>query len=160
VRDEGKSQKEGRPIFEDKEFIEINAPGDKTSQIFRIATEADKRRFPRHYEAFKSHGNEGVIGTPLREWQLITRSQAEELACSKIGTVEQLAGINDANMQQVGPYLALRQLARDWLAKAKADAPAVEMRAQLEKRDNEIETLKGIMKQMGDQIDLLKRQKH
>jgi hypothetical protein len=81
------------------------------------------------------------------------------LSYLKIRTVEELAAINDGNMNQVGPYLALRQVARDWLENAKSTAPVSELRAKNVAMTEELKTLRDIVKEMGDQIEFLKSSK-
>jgi hypothetical protein len=160
VRNAEKSDKEGRLVCEDREYIQINAPGDKTTEIFREATDADKKRFPLHYAAFKERGSDAVVGTPLKDWAPITKGMVEELSFHKIKTVEQLAGITDGHLPQVGPGVRdLRQRAIDWLANAKQGAPVVELSSKLEESKNEVETLKRIVKEQGEQIELLKKKK-
>ena len=73
------SSKAGRPIYEDVTYLTINVPGLKDMQVDRPAYEADKRRFPLQWQHFENRtkGDAREIGTPLSEWQQLTRSQAE-----------------------------------------------------------------------------------
>src|ERR1700761_2630728 len=55
------SEQEGRPIYKDIPFIEINFPGDRTKKIYRpvkmendLQSPADPVRFPRQWEAFQN----------------------------------------------------------------------------------------------------------
>lgn len=114
-----KSQEAGRPIYEEVPYIQINAPGNKESEIIRPATDLDKRRFPVHFEKFMARQNqdEATEGTILEEWPQITRSQVEELKFLNIRTVEQLASVSDSNAQNVMGINMLRQKAKTWLEK-------------------------------------------
>lgn len=131
VENKAASKEEGRPIFEDKEYIEIRIPGDRKSAVTRIARQKDIDRFPRHYAAFKNRTSEEVeeIGTPLREWTPIPRSLVEEFAYFNIKTVEQLAGVNDGNVQKASGLFEWRQKARDFLERAEAEADGIKFDA-------------------------------
>ncbi len=147
------STQEGRPIFKDVEYVEIAAPGDKSNIIHKPVTDDLRRRFRAQYNDWKSGNVDAVTGTPLSEWPAVTRSTVEELAYFKVRTVEQLAGMTDANLQKLGHgYLVLREKARDLITKAKEDAPLLRMRAELQDRDNAIATMQLQIKQLGDAL--------
>lgn len=133
----------GRPIYEDVEYVEIMVPGDKTQTVHRPVRPTDKIEYSKQYQAWKAgHDQHAATGTLLEQWPGISRAQVEELRHFKIRTVEQLAELSDGNAARMGPILALRQRARDFLERAKGNAPLEKMRTELAARDNEIETLK------------------
>lgn len=138
VHNKNRSKAEGRPVYEDELFIEISAPADKTSVVIRPATDADKLRFPRHWAVFEKEGGEGVVGTPLKEWPLVSVSQIKEWNAMGIYTVEQLAGMSDNNVAKLMGGLVFREKARTWLAAAKEAAPMAAMQDELKKRDDVI----------------------
>ena len=115
---------EGRPIFKDKEYVEIRIPGNRDAQACRPATWADKQRFSKHYEAFKSRISAPEEGTPLIEWPLISRSFAEELAFMHVKTVEQLAELSDTYAGKLHGGYGLKTKAAEWLKKSKVDEEA------------------------------------
>lgn len=142
VEDKAKTAEAGHPVYVDREYVDIRVPGDKTLRQTRPATDADRRRFPRQYSAFRrSEKGEALEGQPLREWPRISRSQVEELAYHGILTVEQLAAASDANLSNTGPHLALRQAARDHLAAARETAGIDKLRAKLDDQDSKIAAL-------------------
>ena len=145
-----KSKAEGRPVFDEVEFIEIRVPGDKTMTVHRPVREADKQRFGAAYRNWKATGvSDGAFsGTPLKEWPQVSRSQCEELSFFGVKTVEQLANVTDGNLRNIGPLLALREKARDFIAAAKKGAPVAQMRDELAARDSEIALLKQQMAQV------------
>lgn len=155
VRNEAASKAAGRPIFEEHEFIEISVPGDRTLKSDEPVTEEHKRRFPQAYSAWKLRGEQAVEGTPLEQWPQATRADVEELRFFGVKSVEQLAGLSDANARNVGKVMDLRQKAQDWLAAAKASAPTSQLRARNEQLSNELETLKAIVREQGDRIAAL-----
>ena len=125
-----RSLEEGRPIFEDKEWISIMAPGSR-NEVRREARMQDKERFPRHYAAFKNRQDQQVNeGTPLSEWPGATRSQVEEMKFWNIVTVEQLAGVADSTMGQVRGLVTLKQSAIKYLDASKGNAAAEQLAEQ------------------------------
>lgn len=150
-----KSDAEGRPIFDDVEYIRIIVPGDKQNEIHRPATDFERRRFARQYAEFKAGTREAQSGMPLKEWTGISASQAKELEHFHVYTVEQLAGLSDANLQNIGPIRGLQAKAKDYLEKAAGNAPMEKMRAELTEKDTTIATLKQQMESMGKRLDEL-----
>lgn len=142
------SQKAGRPIFKDVDYVQIFVPGDSTSVLDTPAREDHKKRFPiqwAHYQN-KHGGDAREIGTPLAQWPRITPAQAEELRALKFYTVESIAHASDANIQHIGmiagmsPY-ALRDHAIRFLNVAAGDsvAAAAEAKAkELEEQNREL----------------------
>lgn len=140
VQDKKKTLEAERPIFEDRLYIDIRIPGERDGGFAGPATEAHKRRFPRHYEAFmkRTDDSEQEVGTPLAEWPLVTRSQVEELAFFNVKTVEQLAGMPDSGNHNFRSIVALKAKAKEWL---QANQGKEELEAKLEQRDAQIEEL-------------------
>lgn len=137
-----KSVEEGRPIFDEVPYVDIRTPGDRTSHIFRPAAEIDKRRWPRHWDAFE-RGNdiEGQSGTPLSVWPAISRAMVEELKYFNVHTVEQLAEMSDTAVQN---FMGVREWitrARAFLAQTEGSREAEKLAAELEQRDNRITDL-------------------
>lgn len=141
-KNEKKSTEAGRPIFDDLEYVEIMTPGDKQNIIHRPIRAADIEEFGEQYRRWKAGAEEQQSGTLLSEWPGVTRSQVEELAYFKIRTVEQLADLSDGNAAKLGAIQALREKARDYVAKAKAEAPLDKVRAENADLKNEVETMK------------------
>jgi hypothetical protein len=154
---EAKSTAEGRPVYDDTEYIRIIVPGDKQNEVHRPATEMDRRRYARQYADFKAGSREAQSGTPLKEWTAISASQAKELAHFHVYTVEQLANLSDANLQNIGPIRGLQAKARDFLEKAAGNAPLDKMRAEMTEKDNVIATMKQQMEAMGKRLDEMNR---
>jgi len=145
TQDKTASAKEGRPIFKEREYIEIRFPGNRSDAIARPATDGDKARFPRHYEAFMKRIEAPTEGTPLSEWPVVTRSQAEELAFYNVKTVEHLANLSDTHCRQFMGIQALKQKAKDFLAAAHAGVSIAELKEELKQRDEVIKTMQAQM---------------
>jgi len=147
IQDDAKSAEEGRPIFTERLMISIAVPG-QADCVKRPAWDADFRRFPKHYEAFKAGTQEAETGTPLKMWPVMTVSQVAELAARGVRTVEQLANMADVDAQKFMGLNSLRQKAKDFLEAAKGAAPLTAMRAELESRDAQIASLQAQMTEL------------
>lgn len=158
VKDEEASLKVGHPVYVDTEFIKKLVPGDKNNIVHRPVNPEDKKRFAQQYAAFKSGGGDGAVGMPLREWNSITRSEAEMLAYFKVVTVEQLAELSDGAIQEVGPIRHLVEKAKAYIANAKAAAPAEQLAAAMKQKDAEMESMRRQLKEATDAIANLQKQ--
>ena len=137
------TKEEGRPVFEDKEYIDIKVAGSRSEGANRPATEADKARFHDHYMAFKNRTEEATDeGTPLSEWPLMSRSMAAELSFFNVKTVEQFALMADTQIQNFMGGYDMRAKARRWLEQAKADKPIYEHDQRLNDLEKQNEELK------------------
>jgi hypothetical protein len=134
---EQKSKEEGRPIFEDREYVEIRVPGRRDFQT-KLANEINKARFPVHYAKFKAReSQEAEAGTPLTEYPGVTRGQVEELQFFHVVSVEQLAAVPDSSLSSMHGGLLLKQKAAQYLDASKDNAAA----AKLEEANNLIANL-------------------
>lgn len=150
VQSKYKSNLAGRPIFEDREFVEILVPGDRKTVVDEMVKDEHRRRWPRAYEAFRSGQEAPTEGTPLAEWPGISRSLVEELRFSKVFSVEQLAGLTDdqlAKTIQMGGF-ALREKAQRFLESAKGSEP-------MEKLAAENEVLKATLAETNGKLEAL-----
>ena len=136
------SEKQGRPVYHDREYVKIIIPGDKQTVVFQRAEDSHKKRFPRAYEQFLKREAEPIKGTPIGEWPVITRSQAAMLKAVNIPTVEALVEVADSNIGNLGPGgYELRAKAKAWLAQAKDSAAAQAIAAENERLKNQIADL-------------------
>lgn len=145
------SEAEGRPVFNDREMVEIRIPGDKhltwegdvTEKLIIGGRAIDAReRWPEQYAAFKRGEQRAVTGTPLEMWphQLMTAARVAELKAINIMSVEELEAVPDNVIPKMGMGgRELRDEARAYLKRAK-DAAAdnalarenAELRARLD----------------------------
>jgi hypothetical protein len=144
VRNNFESQKQGRDIWDEIPYVEIMIPGDKLTQVHERVNEGHKHRWPTHWMAFQMNQEAPQEGTPLAEWPPCNRAMLEMLGSQKVRTVEQLAGLSDAQLMATMPMggRVLRDKAQAWLKQAEGMAPMAEMQQQLEASRDEIENLK------------------
>lgn len=138
----GQSRDAGRAIYEERDFIRIHVPGDKTSVVYRQVTEMDIQRFQQRYNKWKSGQSEAVVGTPLTALPGMTPAKVEEYKFFKIVTIEQLADANDQLGQKFMSFQGDKQRAKQFIEATKGNAPIERMNEELQKRDAEIENLR------------------
>lgn len=160
VKNNFKSETEGRAVFEDKEFVEILVPGDRKTVVDTLIKEEHRRRWPREYAAFKAGLETPVDGTPLEEWASITRSQVEELRFGHIRTVEQLAGLPDASLNNTVPMggYPLREKAQRWLEAQKGNSQTEALAAESARKDDIIADMERKYAALAESVAMLTAQ--
>lgn len=115
------SQKQGHPIYQDIEVVEIIPIGDNKTVVVREVTEEDRSRFPDEYKRFKDGvGGHLTKGTPLEQWPFMRPAQIKMLQFYNCFSVEDLAGLSDTSIQAMGPGTRdLVKQAMAYLEKAK-----------------------------------------
>ena len=143
VQQEQESLAAGRPIFKEFDFVHICVAGDSLTEIDTYALASHKTRFPIQWANYMNRqgaDDQEVVGTPVSEWPLVSKSQAEELRALKFHTVEAVAGASDAQLQRMGMAAGMSPYAfRD---KAKAFLNLATNAAETDKRESEINFLK------------------
>lgn len=143
VQQEQESIDAGRPIFKDFDFVQICVAGDTLTEIDTYALQNHKQRFPIQWANYMNREgahDEEIVGTPLAEWPLVSKSQAEELRAIKFQTVESIANASDQQLQRMGMIAGMSPYSfRD---KAKAFLNLATTAAETDKREHEINALK------------------
>ena len=142
VKQEDESIAAGRPIFKEFDFVRICVPGDNLTEIDTYAQESHKARFPRQWAHYQNQvaGQEQIIGTPIEQWPLVSRSQAEELKGVKFRTVEDVANCSDQQLQRIGMIAGMSP--HSFREKAKAFLNLATESAEVSAREQEIAQLK------------------
>jgi len=143
-----KSAKEGRPIFDDMEVVEIRAPGTRNYTVQPAHVRSHwaidpytggqievtyAQRFRKQYEQFREHATQTKSGTPLDQVAFLTEARRAELRAFNIYTVEALALVEGTELKNLG-YAGrdLKNQAIDYLAECKKNAPNTQLQAELE----------------------------
>lgn len=154
VQNKQRSKKEGRPIFEEQEFIQIRAPGSRDF-VDRPIRPKDKERWAQQYAHWKStNENKAVSGLLLSEWPKVTASQVEELKFDQCFTVEQLASMPDDRISRHRGGLQLKETAKRWIEMSKMDAPLEQLQALVDEKEARIARLE---EQMQKQTELIEK---
>lgn len=143
VQQEQESIDAGRPIYKDFDFVQICVAGDTLTEIDTYALNNHKQRFPVQWANYMNRQGANdveIVGTPLSEWPLVSKSQAEELRAIKFQTVESIAGASDQQLQRMGMMAGMSPYSfRD---KAKAFLNLATTSAETDKREQEINSLR------------------
>lgn len=147
------SEKKGEAveIFEDVVFVRINVRGNDKTEVHRPARQEDFRRFPFAYQQFKAGlGNQGR-GTALSMIGM-DASVVRQMHAKNVFTIEDLALVNDNNLQNLGAG------AREWRHKAKlyVDGKAPKPDAEVSELKAQLKEAIDIMKSQGAEIAELK----
>lgn len=135
------TQSMGFPIFQDRIYVRIVAPGNSKTMWDTLAAGIDydtaidpdsgeyhttwevlaqcpngdipdASKYPVAWARFMRKGEKADDGWPLEEWGVVTRSYAESLKMINIPTVEALAALTDANASSIMGGRKYRDLAR------------------------------------------------
>ena len=139
IKQEDESIAAGRPIFKEFDFVRICVPGDNLTEIDTYANNGHKARFPRQWAHYQNQvgSQEMLIGTPIEQWPLVSRSQAEELKGVKFRTVEDVANCSDQQLQRIGMIAGMsphsfREKAKQFLNLATETAEVSQKEAELQ----------------------------
>lgn len=153
----------GVPIYKPVEWITLWSPADRDNISSRPVwndprnPKSDTVRFAKHYEAWKRGVENFVSGTPIQVLssvvpRVLDETQVAEFKHYGVNTVEALAEMSDAIGQRFRGFAQLREKVRNYLEHAKAEAPAANLRAELERRDLELATLRKALEDQGAMI--------
>jgi hypothetical protein len=103
--------------YEDVIWVTIFNKGDPKNIQERPLREADKKRWPQHWEAYCKNEEPPINGVPLEDFPQIT--PAERMRCKQlhIRTVEDLVALPDAQLEALGGRCRqLQKAAREYIA--------------------------------------------
>lgn len=127
------SHKEGRPIYKDEIYVQIQIKGQKNQIRDRKMKDSDKTDFPNAWERWTQKNEALHAGTPITALPGVGPSQVLEFKALGITTVEDFANLSDAGCQNIRGGYMFKQRAIAYLkacevkpepeAKAEDDAP-------------------------------------
>lgn len=140
VRDNFQSEKQGREVWNDVEYVELIVPGDNKNIVDVAVKDEHRDRWPTKYAAFKANMEAPESGTPLDEWAGVGRSQVMELNSVHIRTVEALASLSDAQLAKCVPMggHALRAKAQRFIEQTDAEKPLAEMTQRIRELEDKL----------------------
>lgn len=160
IQDKVESEKAGRPIFKEVDYVEVHFPGDKNTvhvakaqNWLAMRPEGEREVYQAQYEKWKQTKQQSMVGTPLEQWPALSVSQVAELKALSIMTVEQLADLNDTGLSKIG--IGGRQLqakARAYLDAAKSNAGNEKLAADYERLKENFEALQEQVRQISGLI--------
>ena len=138
-----------RPLV-DVEYVEIMVSGSRDPFV-APATEKHRKRFPRHYRAFKQRMELPQEGTPIEETDVASEREIDALSFMKIRTVEQLANMSDANAGNVDGGTRLKRLAVLYLEGNTKDNR--ELEKEIIARDNTISEMEARLNKLEELLE-------
>ncbi len=141
VQDGLASESAGRPIFKDIERVKILMPGNQLNAPVHNVTDVHRQRWPEAYKAFKEGYEVAVDGTPLEQWNILTKSQVYELKGMHLRTVEDVARIPDNVLTQIPFGRRIREEAAAYLDDAAASALTTKLSAENDRMNSRLAEL-------------------
>lgn len=159
VRNEAKSKEAGKPIFDTKDFVKIQHPGEKLNIVEREATEIDKKRFSNHWNAYVQGKAQVPDGVPLNLLFPTSPHIEATLKQYNIHTVEQLANLSGTGITTVGMgCMEWVNKAKKYIEQAEKGVPHHQMQKMLDDRDKKIEQLERQVNEMSAHFAQLQAQ--
>jgi hypothetical protein len=158
VKLEGRSIEQGRPIFEDREFIRIRWVGNNKQVLVAPANGKSLRdpqtnewltykdRFPKHYEAFQKGAHFHGSGTPLTEMTSLSAADRANLNAWMIFTIEALSVIDGDIIKQNPTMARWKKEAEVYLSKAGDNAAYTRLAAENEALAASLEAMRAEMR--------------
>lgn len=153
------TEKAGRAIYKTCPFISIIFPGDKSKKTYRPATDKDKTRFPQQWAAFEKGEKAIENGTPVAQWNYLSKSQALELKHMGFWTVELLANASDTAISSLIGGNAIRAQAQTFIAATKDDSKFTAMTAENEKLKITVDMQNSVIETLKLRLDALEKPK-
>lgn len=153
-----KSREAARPIHQQITYVRIQQPAER-DYVERPATDLDIRRFRRQYQHFLDGKAEQPEGTLLSVLFFSNPEIVENLKYLKVFTIEQLANLNDTQIQQIGMGgREFHQRAKDFLSKSEKGKGFHELEKRLEQlelsnqvKDEKIKALEAALAESGEE---------
>lgn len=159
IHQEYESNQAGRAIYKQLAFLSIIYPGDKSKRTYRPATQADKNRFPLQWAAFEKGEKAVENGTPITQWNYLSKSQALELKHMGFWTVELIANATDQAIANLIGGNMIREQAKTFIAVTKDDSKFTAMTAENEKLKAQVSGQAEIIDSMKSRLDALEKNK-
>ena len=147
------SNKEGRPIFQDKIYCEYYPAGNTILRMDVPSTSVHEQRFAKQWAYFQATKKEDIngAGTPLSQWAILSPADVENLKGMKIHTIENIAAMSDQAMGVLGMGIAgmaphvFRARAQAYLGSAKDSALPQQQAAEIEEMKKQLAEMKKLL---------------
>jgi hypothetical protein len=153
----GKSEKEGRPVYDAVDFVKVIHPGER-DVIERAVKEEDRFRWPQQWMQYQAKQEQAPEGTPIEHLFPQNTEIVATLRHMKFHTVELLANASDSALQGIGMG------GRQWHEKAKKFLESAnkavgfhKLQTELADRDTKIANLTDVIAKMEAKIAKLER---
>lgn len=157
VQNPGKTEKEGRPIFDEQLMLRLYTPGDSLSVASHPGTPDMIEKYRAAYDKYMAgKTDDHFSGTPIGELNFLTAIQKAELKAVKIYSVEALAAVADSNVTRIPGGRSVRDQAKAWLEHSKDTGASTRLAAENAALKDELARVKSNMDEMAKQIEELR----
>lgn len=147
------SEREKRPMFKEREVVEVRIAGDRHySPVFPahamyIRQDGEEityaMRWPEQYARFKDGHAQVADGTPLDELPFLSAAQRSTCKALKVYTAESLATLEGKNLRNLGPDGAkMKQQAQEYINSARGFADNTQAAQENQHLKAQVETLR------------------
>ncbi len=154
----------GRPTHIPVDYVHIQQPGERDAFV-QPATQEHVMRFRRQWQAYQDGRSEAPEGSPLSLLFLNNPEIVDNLKYFRVSTVEQLATLNDTQIQNIGiggrqfheaakKYLAAAEKGKDFHALAKS---VEQLQRDMAAKDAKIASLEAALEDEGEDATPRKR---
>lgn len=158
VEHPGKSAQEGRPIFENRDFVAITNPGSRDEVVREAKEKAKQDPYVAHaYKFWKETQEQPSDGTPLEQVPFLNPAQVRELKALNIMSLEALAELPDTAKQRFMGGHDLQRKAKAFLQAAKDSAFATKVQGELDAANQQIAFLKDQIAQINARYEAEKQ---
>ena len=170
-----KSLEAGRPVFEEALFCrfqnhngeqehEVNETFRQTFLVNRQPLNKDRQaevdRLKEILDDFMRNGEKIEKGFPVKQWNMVSRTEAMELEDQGIVTLEMLSALGEKECKEKGIKLSLRDAAKEYLeygaTGGKSSSKIAALEESVRQKDQEIKDIKAELARANALIEALK----
>ena len=153
VEDEKATKEAGAIRMCNQEMVKIHVAGDMLNVHCSPVLPEHKERFAPQYEAWKTKQIERhIVGTPLKNWPMITTLRIAEFEAMGIFSVENLRDTSDTNIQKLAEGRVWREKAGAWLESAEKNGVAAKYAEENERLRNDMDEMRKHLAELSAQI--------
>lgn len=143
VKNHLRTQDEGRPVYENKEYIRIFKPGGDI--VERKVSDVDRGLYSDLYAKFKEQKEQIPDGYPISQWPALDMAEVCVLRDLGYHTVEQLAALTDDETKKIGfNGKKIREKAKAAISRAPSDV-------LIERQSAELASQRSMLEQIQDE---------
>ena len=158
VLNQAKSREQGKRIYEDKDWVKIQHPGETLHILDRAVIESDKFRWPRQWAQYEGGKEQVPDGVPLSVLYPANPSITDTLIGYNIHTVEQLSNLSGNAIQTVG--MGCQEwvnYAKKYLEQANKGVDFHRFEKAISEKDQQISTLGRQVRELSTQLARIMR---
>lgn len=151
-RNNFKSLKENREVWEERIHVTKIVPGDAGLVIDRPIRESDKQEYAQQWAHWQRTRENHMPGTHVEMWHAVNETQRAEFKAMKIYTVEQFASLPDSMAGKIMGFYELRRRAQTFIEAGKDAELVAKIKAESQEQIQALQAqLDSVMKAMREQ---------